>query len=111
MAAQVEPRVRFERSEQLRILSSKKRIAFQRQFLDLTKDVLVEDRTAEGNWTGLTSEYIRVNFRSYLDLANRIVPVRISELEGEHCTGNIIDTSSSPIHVLPTTTDEVSVCA
>lgn len=111
MAKQVEPRIRFERSEKLRILSSKKRGAFHQSFLGLAREVLVEEMTAEGSWTGLTSEYVRVNFHSDQELSNRIVTVKISNLEGEHCTGNVIDTSSVPTHVLPTTSGEVSLCA
>lgn len=107
----IEPRIRFGRSERLRGLSSEKRHAFHHQFLGLRREVLVEDRTADGSWTGLTSEYVRVNFHSDEDLSNRIVTVKISTLEGEHCTGEILDTSSLPNHVLSTTSGEVSVCA
>jgi threonylcarbamoyladenosine tRNA methylthiotransferase MtaB len=111
MPRQIEPRIRFERSERLRILSSRKRHEFQERFVGSTRDVLVEDRTENGCWTGLTGEYVRVNFPSAEHLGNCIVTVRISRLEGEHCIGEAIDTSSSPIHHLSTTSGEVSLCA
>ena len=111
MPLQVEPRIRFERSEKLRILSLKKRHAFHQRFLGIAREVLVEDRTAEGHWTGLTSEYVRVKFDSDLELANRIVTVKITDMEGEHCIGNAIDTSAVSTQVLPITSSEVSLCA
>lgn len=111
MEGKVEPRIRFKRSEQLRILGAKKRYAFQEQFLGHASEVLVEDKTTAGMWTGLTSEYVRVNFPAGEDLANNIVDVRISYQEGEHCIGDLIDTSSLPNKVLSTTTGEVSLCA
>ncbi len=111
MPGQNEPRIRFERSERLRALSSKKRRAFHQRFLGLEREVLVEDRTAEGTWTGLTSEYVRVNFESDKNLSNRITKARIVALEGDHCTGESIDTSAPPTHMFPITSGEVSLCA
>jgi threonylcarbamoyladenosine tRNA methylthiotransferase MtaB len=111
LAGQVEPRIRFERSERLRLLSSRKRHAFQQRFVGSVCEVLVEDRTDDGFWTGLTSQYIRVNFPSAEDLSNRIAILKISGLEGEHCGGEVLDTSSSPIHILSTTSGEVPLCA
>jgi len=111
LPGQIEPRIRFYRSEQLRILSAKKKRAFHHRFLGSERDVLVENRTEAGEWTGLTGEYVRVNFRNDLELSNRIVNVRIHDLEGEHCTGHLIDTSSLPTQELSTTSGEVSLCA
>jgi threonylcarbamoyladenosine tRNA methylthiotransferase MtaB len=107
----VEPRVRFRRSEMLRILGAKKRRAFYQSFVGKTKDVLVEDLNSKGEWSGLTPEYVRVTIKSDLNLKNQLVRVEIEELEDDACRGQIIDTSlwqsnQPPLH----SQNEVSLC-
>jgi threonylcarbamoyladenosine tRNA methylthiotransferase MtaB len=107
----VEPRIRAKRSEMLRILSSRKRHVFYSSFLDSVVNVLFEDRTADGYWSGLTPEYMRVKVRTSSELANQILPVRISKTEGESSTGELIDTplgKGQKSHINP---KEVSLCA
>jgi threonylcarbamoyladenosine tRNA methylthiotransferase MtaB len=106
----VEPRIRAERSEMLRILSSRKRDVFHRSFLNSIVDVLFEDRTADGHWSGLTREYIRLKVRSSSELANQILPVRILKTEGEHCTGELVDTKLGKGHMSHSNPKEVSLC-
>ena len=111
MGNHVEPRIRFARSEQLRILSSKKRRSFHGLFLGLEREVLVEDRTSDGKWTGLTSEYVRVEVESEQDLENCIVPVRITGIKGDNCTGCALDKSTQSTKAFTTTSSGVSLCA
>lgn len=111
MPGQVEARVRYARGEQLRNLSARKRRAFHHRFLGLEREVLVEDQTSGDKWTGLTSEYVRVEFESTLDLQNQIVPVRITGIEGEHCTGHALDTRFQSNQAFTTPSSGVSICA
>jgi len=106
----VEPRIRAERSEMLRILSSRKRHAFHGLFVNSTVEVLFEDRTADGYWSGLTGEYVRVKVSSNSNLANQVLQVKISNTEGECCTGELIDTQLGSGSSFYTNPKEVSLC-
>lgn len=110
MPGKVEPRIRFERSELLRSLSIRKRRAFYSSFVGSSREVLFEGRSTGGYWTGLTSEYVRVNVASELDLSNRLVVTKITDFEGDDCIGQI-DTSFSNSNPYSTTSNEVSLCA
>ncbi|MCX6142786.1 MAG: hypothetical protein NTZ35_06160, partial [Ignavibacteriales bacterium] len=107
----VEPRIRAERSEMLRILSSRKRHLFYSSFLDSVVDVLFEDCTADGCWSGLSQEYVRVKVRSSSELTNQILPVRILKTEGEYCTGELVDTQLGKGQMSHSKPKEVSLCA
>jgi threonylcarbamoyladenosine tRNA methylthiotransferase MtaB len=106
----VEPRIRAERSEMLRILSSRKRQVFHESFKDAVVDVLFEDKSANGCWTGLTGEYVRVRTASTDVLTNQIRKVKIHSTEGDECTGKLVDTRfgiEPMVHLNPM---EVSLC-
>jgi len=107
----VEPRIRGERSEMLRILSSRKRRVFHNMFLDSVAEVLFEDQTADGYWSGLTGEYVRVKVRSTYDLANQLLPVKIISTEGESCKGELLDTQLGNSYMFHSNPKEVSLCA
>jgi len=107
----VEPRIRAERSEMLRILSSRKRHVFYSSFFGSVAHVLFEDRTADGCWSGLSPEYVRVKVRSGSELANQILPVTILETEGEYCTGKLVDTQAGKSKMSHLNPKEVSLCA
>ena len=107
----VEPRIRAERSEMLRILSSRKRHVFHDIFLNSVAEVLFEDQTVDGYWSGLTGEYVRVKVRSTYDLANQLLSVKIISTEGEACKGEILDTQFGNSHMFHSSPKEVSLCA
>ncbi len=93
MNRHVEPRIRFERSERLRILGLKKRHAFYEGFAGKTTEVLFEGERQEGWMTGLSGEYVRVNVRTDQKLENQIRTVVIRHIDNEGCVGEILDTS------------------
>jgi len=107
----VEPRVRAERSEMLRSLSSRKKHVFQSLIVNSTVEVLFENQTADGHWTGLTGEYARVKVGSNFSLANQLLQVKISGTEGEYCTGELIDTQLGNSPMIHTRPKEVSLCS
>ncbi len=73
----VAPAVVSRRSRVLAGISRAKRLAFYQRFTGRTLPVLFEDQ-AQGRWTGLTDNYIRVGVASPRHLANRLEPVTIA---------------------------------
>lgn len=111
LPGKVEPRIRSERSEMLRILSTRKRRAFQSAFIADNVEALFEDKTKDGYWTGLTSEYVRVKVRENSELSNSFGKVNITSLEDECCIGVLVDTPSQKPQMYISNQKEVSLCA
>jgi threonylcarbamoyladenosine tRNA methylthiotransferase MtaB len=86
IAAYLRPPVRRERLERLLELGSECSQAFRRRFLGRTANVLWEQKK-EGQWQGLTANYIRAYTSADGDLANRINATRLVSLEGEGMAG------------------------
>ncbi|MBI3111341.1 MAG: tRNA (N(6)-L-threonylcarbamoyladenosine(37)-C(2))-methylthiotransferase MtaB [Ignavibacteriales bacterium] len=107
---QVEPRVRFQRSERLRILSSKKRRTFYESFSGREVEVLFEGEKERGWMTGLSGEYVRVNIPTDLNLVNQVRKVTIQHIQTEACIGELIDTSLYPHDVRFEPSNEVTLC-
>ncbi len=83
----VEPRIRTERSERLRLLSVRKRHLFAASIVGTTCPVLFETDHGTNTFSGLTEEYVRVRVHSDVHLTNTIHPVRITDVAEETCTG------------------------
>ena len=90
----VEPRVRFKRSEVLRMAGSRKRKEFFSRFLGASLPVLFEGGT-EGNVSGLTTNYIRVRVDGGRELSNQILSVRLVDAKGDECRGELQDHTPS----------------
>ncbi|MGH2568340.1 MAG: tRNA (N(6)-L-threonylcarbamoyladenosine(37)-C(2))-methylthiotransferase MtaB [Bacteroidota bacterium] len=97
LANQVEPRVRFKRSEMLRVLSFKKRRAFYQSFVGNTVDVLFESEQQKGFMSGLTGEYARVRVQTDKNIANQILPVTITGADHESCAGLLLEQSQASV--------------
>jgi threonylcarbamoyladenosine tRNA methylthiotransferase MtaB len=91
-SGRVEPRLRAERSERLRMLSKKMRHAFYSAFIGRTLNVLFEHPTSEGMYSGLTSNYIRVEVPTMKNLSNEILDVQLREMAENVCRGIIVET-------------------
>ncbi len=74
------------RSQRLRELSRRKRNVYFQQFVGKTELVLFEQQK-NGYWTGLTDTYIRVNVNSQHDLKNRLLPVRLEQIDRQTIRG------------------------
>jgi threonylcarbamoyladenosine tRNA methylthiotransferase MtaB len=94
MADQVPVPERQRRAAQLRMVGQCSAELFQQQFLGQTLQVLWETRQADGRWTGLTDNYIRVSVRADQDLANRLSPVYLCELERSGVRGRLAVSST-----------------
>ncbi len=86
----VEPKVRAERSEMLRILSQKKRHAFSSSFVGRELEVLFETVSANGRLSGFSENYIRVEAEAEKPISNEIRNVKIIGLADDHCRGEIV---------------------
>ncbi|MGA2622577.1 MAG: tRNA (N(6)-L-threonylcarbamoyladenosine(37)-C(2))-methylthiotransferase MtaB [Bacteroidota bacterium] len=90
LPGKVEPKVRTERSEMLRILSQKKRRAFFSSFVGKELEVLFETVSANNRVSGLSSNYVRVEVQADEPLSNEIRNVRIVGLADDRCRGEIV---------------------
>jgi len=77
------------RSQKMRDLSQRKRELFYRSLIGTTQEVLVE-QNKKGFWTGLTDNFIRVNFPSTENLQNRFVKVQLEKLCGSAVLGSMV---------------------
>lgn len=64
--------------------------AYKARFLGTEASVLWETRRDDGAWEGLTDTYIRVRAHSDADLANRVTPVRLIELNEAGISGEVV---------------------
>jgi threonylcarbamoyladenosine tRNA methylthiotransferase MtaB len=85
----VPEKIKKERSRQMLLLAKESAQGFQRLFLDRTLEVLWEQQ-ANGVWSGLTGNYIKVYARSIDELTNRLSPVKLGKVYrdgvwGEFC--------------------------
>jgi threonylcarbamoyladenosine tRNA methylthiotransferase MtaB len=108
----VEPRIRFKRNAMLRNLSVKKRNAFYSSFEGKRMNVLIEHNPTGNGFSGLTTNYIRVNVNAGEMQINTIQPVVIQEIHAEHCNGIIVQEtfSSHPIVHQPIALRSFEVC-
>ena len=77
LSGQVESGVRQQRAQRMLYLAKESARRFRERFSGRTMTVLWEQRSADGRWTGVTDNYIRVCTESEEDLSNRLVPVRL----------------------------------
>ena len=82
---------RRERNNILRILSEKKRNNFYSRMIGKKLDVLFEHENHNGKMIGFSSNYIRVSHVYNKNLTNGIYPVKITSLEENICSGEILD--------------------
>ena len=107
----VEPRIRASRSEMLHILADKKRRSFYSSFIGRTLPVLFETRSFDYRVSGLTSNYIRAEITSDVDLTNNIRNVRIVGLGDDCCLGELEGTNDKELISKPRLFDDVQLHA
>ena len=81
---------RKRRSALLRILSDKKRFAFQEKFVGRNERVLFEEADDNGVMKGFTSNYIRVFHPFMSELQNQFEEVTINKVYGNYCDASIV---------------------
>ena len=80
---------RKRRSTLLRILSDKKRFAFQEKFIGKKERVLFEEADDNGIIKGFTSNYIRVFHPFMSELQNQFTEVSIEKVLGNYCNASL----------------------
>jgi len=86
----VEPKVRFKRNKELRLLSRRKKLAFYRSMLGRRVDVLMEGEVEDGMRFGFTDNYIRVALPADATSENEIVEAELTDVVGERCVGRVV---------------------
>jgi threonylcarbamoyladenosine tRNA methylthiotransferase MtaB len=81
---------RHKRSEMLRNLGLKKKMAFYRQMVGKKFDVLWESEVKDGKMFGFTRNYVKVGVPYNPSLVNKIVPVKVIGIENLVAIGEII---------------------
>jgi len=81
LPGRVESGVRQERTQRMLALAEISAGRFRERFAGRTMTVLWEQRLADGRWTGVTDNYIRVHTESEHDLANRLMPMVLPRSE------------------------------
>jgi threonylcarbamoyladenosine tRNA methylthiotransferase MtaB len=71
MAGQVPDKIKKERSKKMLALAADSAQQFRESFAGEALDVLWEKQTDDGDWTGMTGNYIRVFAKSKDDLSNK----------------------------------------
>lgn len=89
-AQPVQPKVRFKRNEELRILSRKKKRAFYQAALGRHLDVLMEGDIRDGMRLGFSDAYIRVAVPADHAQENEIVTVEITDVTDDFCVGHVV---------------------
>lgn len=87
MNGRVQPPQRHHRNDMLRILSQKKRRAFYQSMVGRTVTVLAEGDVQEGRRFGFTDTYVRVAFPSEACEENMMIPLVITAVDDNVCTG------------------------
>ncbi len=87
LEGRVEPRIRFKRSEMLRILGQHKKQAFYLSQLHMIQKVLIEGSIENNMLSGYTENYVRVFVPYHPSLENSLAEVLLQERLSEGCIG------------------------
>ena len=82
MPNQIDGNVSEERSRKLINLSNENQLMYNKKFIGKTLDVLFEEKQGEF-WTGHTTNYMVVKMKSEKNLENKILSVKIAEVNNE----------------------------
>ena len=77
MPGQVPDKVKKERSQQMLALAEESSRKFKESFTGVAMDVLWEKQTEDGDWTGITGNYIRVTTNSDENLSNKLRAAKV----------------------------------
>jgi threonylcarbamoyladenosine tRNA methylthiotransferase MtaB len=77
MTGQVPEKVKKERSRRMLALAEESARKFKESFAGETLDVLWEKQTEDGDWTGITGNYIRVSMKSDDNLSNKLQSAKV----------------------------------
>ncbi len=92
-AFKLKPKVDYhEKKKRNRIMievGKRKKAAFYQSFIGRKIDVLFEEQS-NGHWEGFSDNYMRIKVKSDRDLKNELLPVQLTETDGEQISGVLI---------------------
>lgn len=94
MPGQVDVVERKRRNNMLRILSEKKRNEFYLKMIGKELTVLFENENMDGFMKGFSSNYVRVKIPFCKQYINKLVKVKVTEVDENICTGEVIENVS-----------------
>ena len=93
--AQVPAEIKKQRSRELHELGRAMRADWLQKQIGAESRVLWEQENDNGAWTGYTDNFIRVlaDEKNAESLENKITPVRIVAVDGDHCVARVCPAS------------------
>ncbi len=91
MPNHVGAQVKRERSQKMLALAKESAQNFNRRFLCKVMPVLWEKQSANGVWSGLTDNYIKVYTKSSKNLTNKLLLVKLVEVKDDGVWGEVVD--------------------
>lgn len=85
----VEPRIRFKRSEMLRMLSRKKKQAFAQTMIGRSASVLMEGEVEDGLRFGFSENYVRIGVPADDADENAIVETEVTDVRDGFCVAHV----------------------
>jgi threonylcarbamoyladenosine tRNA methylthiotransferase MtaB len=84
---EINPGIIKERISRLKDIALDCSVAYRNKFLGKIMHVLIERQTKEdsGVWEGYTDNYIRVIFKSNLNLRNQVIAIKIQKINKDFC--------------------------
>lgn len=77
MTGQISDKIKKERSREMLTLAKESALQFKENFAGTSMEVLWEKQTEDGEWSGVTANYIRVYARSDKNLSNKLLPTEL----------------------------------
>jgi len=108
LRGRVDPSVRSERSEMLRMLGQQKRQSFQLSQLHSSRVALIESSVEENMLSGYTDNYVRIFVPYHPSLVNTLVHVRLEERIAEGCLGFVESVDRTGRHMTSTPASPIS---
>jgi len=87
---QVQPEIRKERAAILRGIGRDKKMEFVKKWVDKRVSVLVEDKKTGSTMSGITSEYLRVEFPYQENISNTFVTIQIKKALPDRARGEVV---------------------
>ena len=82
MDGQVEGNIKEQRSEKIISLSDKNQLEYNKGYIGKKLDVLFEEMDENGYFKGHTSNYIVVKVKTNKNLENKILKIKIKDVDG-----------------------------
>ena len=87
----VDPETKATRVQELLKLTEDHSHKFRTKMLNTAKHVLLERKRSDGNWVGLTDNYVKVGVSAGKDLTNQFQYINLLKVENDLVIGELVD--------------------